>query len=287
MPFTERLLFWFDLFFSPLMILVPALLFIWLGRRTDHMQFDAVRAWRLKLALWGSTLAALAVFAGLWAWAGREAARFAWAFCFPLFTLAAAAAAANNPNWMAAHTAQVQRTASLRVRARENPVPAWFWNVCWLAWFAAAAAVVVRWLHAPPLGSGVAWAVTALVALACGPLVLALGRYSVGRALEEAEPLIEGAPELEAGYAASRQSRAWGLAVGAALLAHLWLGAAVVMSWFEPRWWWGVVGGVAGSMIGIAGGVFGTLAGRRRMQLNALYRRLAANQASNAGSAGE
>jgi hypothetical protein len=273
----------FDLIFSLVMILAPAVLAACI-RTPAGVEVDRSRVRRLSIALWGATAAALALLAvaSLWPWTSRVA----WVLFFPLFGLSLSLIAVRNPDWVAHRSGQATRSASLVSRRHVRPIPRAAWVAAWAFWAVCTAAIAVRWLtaqEAPAMG----WWTVAMMVAGSG-ICLPLAQWAVARTLVEPEPMDPaGSPDLAAAYDRHRTFRAWGFygMFGVAMPAVFVL-LGVLLAWL-PREAMpgpaagatlGILGGVLGTALGLAGAAFGTLASVRRARIAALHRQLETRQ---------
>lgn len=272
-------MFWFDLLFPPLMILFPGL-FILAVRTPPDVTIDRPRVRTLTTALWLCTTLALAVFGLAFAvWPGHAVARHLWVLCWLPFGVILALLPAKNPNYQAHDPATAARTASLANRERANPIGRGWWLLAWAMWTIGVGGVCLRLAGGQESIGWPRWMLSLLLPLLAAFCPI-LAWWGVRRTLVEPEPMNSGGSlELAEEYARNRRFRAWsfyglfGLAMPSVFLAvafaAVWLpmtpatGAAL-----------GIGGAVAGSLVGVAGGIFGTVASIRRARINALLRRL-------------
>lgn len=271
-------MFWFDLLFTPSMLLFP-LAFALCFRRARNVAINAARVRRLTWLLASATVAALGLFAlarSVW---GPHVARYLWPLFFPLwFCLAMPLWVAKNPNLKPHDPLPTARTATLVSRAHANPVPGWWAGLMWGVWAVLLIVVLAR-MTRPLEGDDWSTWVTALGSVLVGLVAPLVTPFAVRRAVEEPEPLDAGAsPQLAEAYARNRAFRAWGLAIGGLVILVVLGSLPVALAWapldLRSGATLGVIGGIVGSVVGIAGGVFGTIAGVRRARITALLREL-------------
>jgi hypothetical protein len=281
----------------PFMILLPlALVLLVPNRAAEESARLAVRA-RL-VALLVATVVCLAVWGGLlltsvqWPWA-RWAATFSWPLFFPLwFGLAWPLIRARNPAWEGAMYGPTQasapvRTASLVNRERTNPVTRGMWVAGTLMCLVGPVAIALRAVHLFPIESvdgaaslfespeHVRWFVFLVVTAMTSLGLLWLPRV-LGSMLLEAEPLdAAGSKELSDLYAAQRRRRVLGMfrlnvispaAIGIIFALAVWFPGFGAM--------WGLVGGLAGIVLGGMGAIFGFMMTAERAKIAEVRARL-------------
>ena len=269
---------WFQRLFPVLMILFPLIFTLLTGRHSERAHEDARQRMR---AVWGATLAALALHVGMEVWIesnpdGPTLQRFAWTTGFSIaafftlwFGLATPALQARHPGWRAMpHPGSTEpvRSASLTRRDTCNPVSRGAWALGWTLFVLCV--VVVAW----SISNG-----------APGMLVLGLGWwlgmsvFGSRGSLIEAEPMdAAGSAELAEAWAGLRRFKAWGFfALG--LLGTIGFAVVSVLAVLAPRMA-GMSGAVIGIGAGIAGGIFGTMGSVRRARVNALFQELSARE---------
>ncbi len=292
--------------FPPFMILVPLVTALLVPQRATEESARArqrglllalVAGTMFSLAVWGTFVLLTPRFAS-----AQWAAMWSWPLFFPLwFGLASPLIRAKSPHWEGAmYGAEAAcgavRTASLVNRERLSPVTRWMWAVALLASVAGVAAIAARGLMPFPLesvGSGDEAAATAqrtqwwifLGLSLMGPLGL-LWLLRVLRAmLREPEPMdAAGSRDLAELYAAQRRRRVLGM---------FWLngvaGPLVFGGFFELVTWfpnsgaiWGIIGGVGGTALGIAGAVFAFMMTAERAKIAEARARLEQSRAASA-----
>ncbi len=238
----------FNLAFPLIMCLFPAVL---ASAIKTHPGADREKIARLTRLLWLATAVAVAIVVAL-----APVTHMTWTLSFALwFGLANRIFIAKNPG-----LAQPQgpvRSASLKPREIQSPIP----QVAWvgLVLYVLAGGIAIAYhAHTNILPWGI-WS---------GALLwLGLTPWCCRAMLNEPEPLdSKGSPELEAAYRDSRNFRAWGF-FGAGLAAiTLFQGAALMIALGlgqQAAW----VGGIGGTLVGVAGGVLGTMADLRRAKV--------------------
>lgn len=183
------------------------------------------------------------------------------------------------------------RSASLINRERRNPVAPWMWAIPLLVFLLALGAIAARGMQPFPTGTesgGAAadqaglmaadsgtepwrltelgktgrsrWAlILSIYAVVFLPLLLMLPRM-LRRALLEPEPMdTRGYAELTALYDRQRRTRVLGLFWISGVLAPAAVGVMHALMVWSPNdgKLWGLLGGIGGTAIGIAGGIFG------------------------------
>lgn len=246
---------WFSVVFPFVMILFPAV-FVTLypaqpGAAAADVEAGLRRTWAGTLVASLVAGAVLASAPGLW--------QGVWCLFFPLwFGLAMKVWVAKNPGLQP--SSSPLRSASLVNREQVNPVP----PSAWLVHVAVLAGT------APALGDNVlAWGIWS-----GGLLWLGLAPVAASKLVQEPEPLAPvPSPELEAAYAALRSFKAWGFFWASLLALALFAACGGVIAAGVPlaaAW----IGGVGGTLVGIGGGVFGTVADVRRARVANLRRSL-------------
>lgn len=280
----------------PFMILLPLGVALLVPSRAAEA--SARLALRARLvALLIATLLCLAVWGGLllasvqWPWA-RWVATFSWPLFFPLwFGLAWPLIRAKNPAWERAMDGRLQasqvRTASLVNRERTSPVTRGMWVAGTLACLVGPVAIALRAVHLFPIESvdgaaslfespeHVRWFVFLVVTS-----MTSLGQLWLPRVLRsmllEAEPLdAAGSRELSDLYAAQRRRRVLGMfwinVMSPAAISFI-LALAVWFPDFGAMW--GLVGGLAGTVLGGMGAVFGFMMTSERAKIAEVRARL-------------
>jgi hypothetical protein len=280
----------------PFMILLPlALVLLVPNRAAEESARLAVRA-RL-VALLVATVVCLAVWGGLlltsvqWPWA-RWAATFSWPLFFPLwFGLAWPLIRAKNPAREDAMDGRSQaspvRTASLVNRERTSPVTRGMWVAGTLMCLVGPVAIALRAVHLFPIESvdgaaslfespeHVRWFVFLVVTAMTSLGLLWLPRV-LRSMLLEAEPLdAAGSRELSDLYAAQRRRRVLGMfwinVISPAAISFI-LALAVWFPDFGSMW--GLVGALAGTVLGGMGAVFGFMMTAERAKIAEVRARL-------------
>lgn len=284
---------------SPTLILTP--LVVVLALRNRHPSDpSAAEKWHrglIKLAI--CTLAALVVWGGcvvasesvagaLWA------ARFAWILFFPLWfvlTMPLLWLKLDLPNRSCEAMAGDQttlRTASLVNRERQSPVQGWMWAIAVASSLAGASLILARGLLPFPreaLGvdpteaaetERLIWLVFLGVALLSPMQLLWLPRL-LSSMLLEPEPLdTAGSQQLVDLYANHRRRRVlsmfWIMGVAGPLILGTVYALAVWYPTLGARW--GVVGGLAGTLLGVLGAINGFMMTARRAEIDQFRARL-------------
>jgi len=286
----------FDLIFSPSMLIMP-MVFMQFYRPRPGAEVDMVRVRKLRRRLTLGTVLSLLVFACLFTAhsAGRSGswesyprtASFAstaynlvWMAFFPLwFVLAMPLLKASRPeaaSVFADSRGQVRqaRSASLTPRVANSPASArartWMIGL-WI--LGAVLTGVFVWQRHGELvaGNSQYWLLAALgLPLALLPALLF---PSLQRSLSmEAEPLPHASsPDLELAYADLRMAKARGLFTLGLAMELLVLSAVVLSVAAHSDTNLGTIAGAtAGSALGVAGAVFGTVMSNRRMRIQRL-----------------
>lgn len=284
---------WFDLVF-PLAMLAFPLCFVLLSPRgrasafSDDTTNATDRARGLTLVLVIATT--ICLVGHLWLWSSEVPFnRFTGCFFFPLwFGLAMPALAARNPDLARTHPAGTPvRRASLTPRTSEPLAPRWLWTLSIGIAAASLVGIAIRpWGEAfgtCPFDSAVqaVWLRSLVIQTATLALTFTVLHGCLGMLRREPEPMdARATAELIESYASLRRFKAaaflWLFGVGGSLIVG---GAMLAMAWLPPDsdamiWVLAIGGGVAGSALGIAGGVLGTVASIRRARINAMIRTL-------------
>ena len=267
----------------PVVFLLLPLVMTTLVPRNREVAIDDALLRRLMGFLWLATLGGLASFAAVRLLGSAEAARHLGLVSLAFLPLSIRIMSVKNPDWGSPDKYLRKRSAMLTPRTTETLVPRGVWIFGWGIWAACVVAALLRWREPFTPEEWTRWQWTTATLVVMGPFHLLLGSYCIARLPQEAEPLPSNPPvDLLAAYADLRKSRARGLAALTLLmLAAIGIPLAV-QSWTAPGPWWGVVGGVGGSAIGIWGGVFGASASFRRARINAVVRRLGQQAAGGA-----
>lgn len=289
---------WFDLIFPVAMLAFPLVFLLLSPRGPGNAQNEALRnhARGLTLLLAGLTVALITVHVLLWA-NNLGFARYMFVGFFPLwFGLAMPALSARNPDFAAAHpTGTAVRRASLAPRDNTPLAPRWMWTLSALIGAAFVIGTAIRpWgaaeFFTDLFGSPVAafegtvrstWLRSMIVQISSMALLFPMLFLCMNMVRREPEPLdARSSPELLESYASLRRFKAqamlWLFGVGMNLL----FGACfMLMAWLPSdsrttTYILAIGGGAAGSALGIAGGVIGTVASMRRARINALIRSL-------------
>lgn len=225
---------------------------------------DEQRIKRLLPLLWASTLTACTIV-----WYLAPVTHLTWVLFFPLWF------GLGNPIWLAKNpglqpSADGTRVASLKSREVQSPIPitAWYGLVVYVL----AGAMVLGLSSASfQWGPWLIWS---------GSLLwLSLTPWAAKAMLREPEPLdASGSEELQAAYEKARNRRAWGFYGLGFFVISLFQGAAIAWALGKVNWaiW---IGAGGGSLGGVAGGVFGTMADLERARVAELKHALDGNSA--------
>jgi hypothetical protein len=255
------------------MLLFPAMLTVFVRRQPQEAGRSAgdadldLRAKQRRLWLW--TAVAIGAYAALTLNGNTEIVSFLWMACFPLwFLLAMPVLRAKDPGWRGVPRTAT-RSASL---VRRDVLPprlkrAWIYLTALWALLVTAS---IAGLAAGAPGAGQWWLITFPVVAGAE---VALFYWCAKRSLIEPEPHpANETPEIRAARESLR---------GLKLYAWLWAAAACVLVFSAPALmliWWGpsalvpaiAAGAGGGAVVGIGGGVVGTIADLRRARLNRL-----------------
>ena len=288
------------LFYVSLAILAPLGIVLMVPNRAND---DArrLRARSLTLALAACTLAALFIAIGLWLLFLRNPASF-WMLnsstflFFPLWLLLAMPAlAAKNPLWNQSGADGPMRTASLVPRQQLNPIPPRWQAVPWIVIALFFLLIAVRGLAPFPLHSDSNQPLLAaqqqrsqwLGFLICFSAVAVGWLFLVPMiqraALMEPEPMdAKGSQELSDLYQQYRQRRVRGLfgllAIGMPLLFGLSFCLAIWLPHRQSQI--GLVFGLLGSLVGVAGAIFGSWMTMERLKIAEAKQRLSQGAAN-------
>jgi len=188
-----------------------------------------------------------------------------WSTVFPMggffalwFGFAGPALAARHPGWRnQSTTEQPVRTVSLEPRDRGPILPTGAWVFAWACYAACVAATV--------------WAVitTSNPLSVLGLLFFPGFAWGAHMARSEPEPRdADDSPDLAEAYAALGRFKAWGFLVGGLAGSIVFSATAILM--VKAPGSAGLIGGLGGALVGLGGGVFGTLASVRRAAIQRL-----------------
>jgi len=273
----------FNVVFTLSMLLTPAV-FLLFYRVRPGAEVDLARIRSGKRLLWGATLASVALYGALlalgsagwmdwwselptWMTLGASLDRLAWTMFFPLwFVLAMPLLVLCRPEAASPFPQNGPRVAALVSRSQASPIRRSHWVALWILWLSGVVAVVVGATVAVPTPVSPAPAILTIV---LAVLPLALAPLCSRMILREPEPLdASGSTVLVDAYAAHRSARAWGMYWLAAVMTALFSAFAVAMVWSPMSGaTLGVVGGIGGSLVGIAGAAFGVTMGNQRMKI--------------------
>ena len=258
----------FDLVFTPLMILFPAAftLFIRPGEALD----DERRALAVSLVrrLWLATAVALTAFVGLTYWR-PVVGHFMWLAFFPLwFLFAMPLLRTRNPEWGPVARGSV-RSASLASRDRLPPELRVGWIAVTALWLLVFA-VTVAGLFVASAQAG-HWWLLAFNAIAGAELWIL--NWAMRRSLIEAEPVSPADDEaIRAERESFRRFKLYGWLAVAALVMLIFSLPPLLLVWYgvDALTWAIIIGAGGGALVGIGGGVFGTIASLKRAKINRL-----------------
>lgn len=303
------------LLFVPAMLLFPLVFVLCVPNRANDAA-ARLRARASLVTLGLATLVALAIWLGLVLtgirFPGAVAfANFWWVCFFPLWFLGATRAiTARNPAWggaMQGNSAAsgTLRSASLVNRERRSPVSRAMWAIPVVVFLLALGAIAARGLMPFPMQPEAAdgavnpdavpavhaeverwrWLLTLGIYGTVFALHLAILPRGIRRTLTEPEPMdAAGSPELAELYDRQRRKRVLGLFWGLGVLLPAFLGAILAL----PLWFpniagiWGLVGGIGGSLLGLAGGAFGTWMTVERARIIEVRQRLERSRVASA-----
>lgn len=258
----------FDLVFTLVMILFPATFTLFIRVRQPLDEARRALAAILARRLWLATGVVLVTFVAL-AFRWPAVAYFMWLLFFPLwFLLAMPLLRTRHPEWGSVNHGAV-RSASLVARDRLPPELRVGWiaiTALWLLLFCVALAglfVAVR-ASAP-------WWLLAFNATA--GLELLILHWAMRRSLIEPEPTSPADSDaIRAERENFRRFKLYGWFAIAALVMLIFSLPPLLLIWFGDAalTWAIVVGAGGGTLAGIGGGVFGTLATLRRARINRL-----------------
>lgn len=272
-----------DVAFTLCMLLTPAVfMFFYRPRPGAQLDHEGIRS--KKRVLWLATIGCVALYGGLLAlssagwmdwwdelpWLvtlGMPLHRLMWTMFFPLwFALAMPLLLALRPEAGSPFPEHGPRVATLSSRSEASPIGRAPWVALWSVWVCALIAVSVRAFVAGD--APVSYLMSSLT-LALAVMNLALAPLFIRMLLREPEPLdAAGSPVLVDAYAAHRNARAWGMFWLIGVMATLLSGFAVANVWSPMSGaTLGIVGGVGGSLVGVAGAAFGVTMGNQRMKI--------------------
>jgi hypothetical protein len=270
----ESFLRWFDWTFPPLMILSLPLIGLFIPRRPES-EAAAAKVQGLTRRLWLLALISVAVYYTTYLLGGGGQWRQLWMLCFLQMPLFQRLAAAKNPGYGPPHTGRT-RAASLDNRRAESWIPFRAWLGVWSVWTLLAAVSAWGYVH-----NGLPKRLGLMILLFHGmtALLLSLGPMFVGMVSREPEPMDpHGSEELAAAYRKHRLARRWLFFCIPTILMLMFGLSSAAIAWLatdpaaEARI--GLYGGIAGSIIGLAGGSSGLYFGVWRARLNQQLRDL-------------
>jgi hypothetical protein len=218
-----------------------------------------------------------------------QAHRHVWVAFFPLwFGLAMPLIRAKSNNWQpsagessgsgTAFPGPTVRTASLVNRKNDTPLQPWEWGVgiglslACILWIALRGLYPFTKLEAlePGQVSFFQWALALSIYTVCVGSQWFFVPYSLQLSYLEPEPLdSSGSTELQELYRRHRRLKIRLLYWMTAVLLPVFVGATVAwMIWWPEHFQWvGIVGGIGGSLLGIAGGIMGMIMSAQRMRI--------------------
>lgn len=287
------------LFLAPILILFPLVFAVLIPSRvaSDSQRLQG-RAMLMRLGLATAIVLALwlgLMLVGLWfPTANTIATLLWWMWFFPLwFLLAMPAVAAKNPSWGNLNLNETNpeglRSASLVNRERLSPITGAMWWIPICVYLLFLGIIAARGLlsftlvsHGSEQAIFVApqyfnWALTLVVyGGVVGMLLVFLPRI-IRSTLIEAEPMdAAGSVELAELYDRQRRKRILGLFWGIGTLLPVLIGTCSAGQLWFPDFdsLWGLIGGIGGTLIGIAGAIFGTWMSVDRAKIAELRTRL-------------
>lgn len=285
----------FFVVFTLSMLLTPAV-FMLFYRPRPGAEVDLERIRSRKRLLWGATIACVALYVGQlalasagmldwwgelpsWMTFGAPLDRLMWMMFFPLwFALAMPLLVLCRPEAGSPFAQDGPRVATLSSRGGASPIRRTSWVVLWSVWVYSLVAVGVGIFvsHEPPVPI-----LMPILTLVCAVLPLALAPQMIRMLLREPEPLdAAGSALLVDAYATHRRARAWGMYWLIAAMTTLLSAFAVASAWsLMSGATLGIVGGIAGSVVGIGGAAFGVTMGNQRMKIRRLLDELNAQEA--------
>ncbi len=259
---------YFDYAFTLFMIFFPAVITLFFPGRDMTPELIA-RGKRLRLMLWGATIASAVAYLLLARWQ-PAVAYFMWVAFFPLwFNLAMPLLRLRNPAWRVPAREPV-RSASLVRRDLLPPALRFGWIALGAFWAlllgVTAAGLVFGAVQTPQW-----WLL--VFNLAAG-FELWILHWAMRRSLVEPEPA---APVESEALRREREAfrrfklNAWFLLAAVAML--IFSLPPLLLTWYgnDALGWAIAIGAGGGTLAGIGGGVFGTWATIRRARINQLY----------------
>ncbi len=257
----------FDYVFPLFMILFPAVFTLFYRDRSTSPE-DAAAGARLQRLLWSATAISILVFLLLAGWR-PPLAYFMWTMCFPLwFLLAMPLLRVRDPGWREPERGEV-RSASLQRRDQLPPGLRLGWTLLVLLWLLLLCLSIagLALAIAPPAQ----WWLLAFNLVA--GFELAIFYWAMRRSLIEPEAMAPGESETirnERSDFHRLKLRAWFLLAGLAMLVFSL--PPLIRIWYgnDALPWAIAIGAGGGTLGGIGGAVFGTLASIRRARINRL-----------------
>lgn len=257
----------FDTLFTLFMILFPAVFTLFIKVKTTRHEQPELRR-KLTIALWVATGLTAAVYLLLAQWQ-PAVAFFMWFAFFPLwFLLAMPLLRIRDPGWGPV-TRGAQRSASLIRRDVVPPELRFGWIAITALWGLLLCASIMglvlevsRPAHWWLLGFN----------LAAG-FELWLLHWAMGRSLIEPEPVAADETDMISEERERfRRFKLLGWLILATLMMLIFSLPSLLLIWYgnEALVWAIVIGAGGGSLVGIGGGVFGTIASIKRARINRL-----------------
>jgi hypothetical protein len=271
---------WFDRLFPVFMVVHPLVFTLFVKTRNEMDGETRRRYQSLGRRMVFATLLFLALHGGVQAaleatQANRNLLRAAWPTlisvvgCIVLWTgFAGPVMIAKNsafstrpqvsPTASSSNSASLKRSASLAPRHMSDPIGKSAWVFGWCVFVICAGVSIWSIVQGAP----------AVLLLGCGWWV-GMAVCGARQSLTEAEPRDTGGSQKVAeAYRSLRSFRAWTFyAMGLTGTVVFSIVAVVVLLWPSAS---GMLGGILGSTLGLAGGVFGVVAAFRRVRVNEL-----------------
>jgi len=285
----------FTLIFVPAMILIPIIVAACVRTRPEtggDSQLARSRMVRLAVA----TVVAFALF-GVGAVYFESGAVHMWPLFFPLFFgFAMPVIAAKNPTTVNVHAGYPQsvRAATLVNRVHTSPLGAGHWAVVWTIAIASLLLTIsglTRNALIAPGDVGASMPSWEHIGVSLGTLavwltLLVFLPWCVRTVLGEPEPMdTAGSPELARAYERHRNFKVWGFYWIFGITLSLHIGAtSVAAAWYGPNQSLGILGAAGGILAGVAGAIFGMVAGVQRMRITRMLRQINERNVAAAGA---